>query len=349
MSGDSSQEKTEKPSQKKIRDARKKGQVAHSKELVNTSIYVGIFLFFLGFGYRYIDTIIALILLPAQYTDESFKSALANLVNTMVSEGMKLIAYIVGFTLFVSLAASFLHIGPVFSADPIMPKFEKIDPVNGFKRIFSVKSFFEVFKSIIKVLILSLVLYFLFKYFFADVVKLPHCGLNCILPLVSKLMMYLFLSTAFLFIILSAIDFALQKFLHLKELRMTKDEVKREYKESEGSPEIKGKRKSLHKELAMGGGGGQRTKKSSVVITNPTHLAVAIYYEPGKVKVPIVVAKGADDGAAEIKQEALLNGIPVTQNIYLARRLFETPLDGEIPSDLYKTVAEILKWVARIS
>ena len=350
MSGDSSQEKTEKASQKKIRDARKKGQVAHSKELVNTSIYIGIFLFFIVFGYSYIDRIMAMILLPLQYMREDFGTALASIVHAMFEEAISLIAYIVGFVFLVSLASSFLHVGPVFSVDPIIPKMEKIDPVSGFKRIFSMKSLFEFFKSVVKVIILVLVVYFIFKHNFADIMKLPHCGVQCILPLASKLMMYLFLFTGLLFIVLSALDYALQQYFHLKELRMTKDEQKKEYKETEGSPEIKGKRKSLHRELAMGSGGQQkRTQKSSVVITNPTHLAIGIYYEKGKVKAPIIVVKGADNEALSIKEIALANGIPVTQNVYLARRLFsETQLDGEIPSDLYKSVAEILKWIAKI-
>ncbi len=351
MSDDSSQEKTEAPSHKKIRDARKKGQVAHSKELVNTSIYIGIFLFFIVFGYNYTDKIMAMILLPANHMNEDFKTALASIINTIFSESMSLIAYIVGFVLLVSLAASFLHVGPVFSVDPIIPKMEKIDPISGFKRIFSMKSLFEFFKSVVKVIILVLVVYFIFKHNFADIMKLPHCGVQCILPLASKLMMYLFLFTGLLFVVLSALDYALQQYFHLKELRMTKDEQKKEYKETEGNPEIKGKRKSLHRELAMGGGGGQqkRTQKSSVIITNPTHLAIGIYYEKGKVKAPIVVVKGADNEALKIKEIALANKIPVTQNIYLARRLFaESALDGEIPSDLYRSVAEILKWIAKI-
>ena len=350
MSDDSSQEKTEAPSHKKIRDARKKGQVAHSKELVNTSIYIGIFLFFIVFGYSYIDKITAMILLPSLYMNEDFKTALSTIVHTIFSESMSLIAYIVGFVLLVSLAASFLHVGPVFSVDPIIPKMEKIDPISGFKRIFSMKSLFEFFKSVVKVVILVLVIYFIFKHNFADIMKLPHCGVQCILPLASKIMMYLFLFTGLLFIVLSALDYALQQYFHLKDLRMTKDEQKKEYKETEGNPEIKGKRKSLHRELAMGGGGQQkRAQKSSVVITNPTHLAIGIYYEKGKSRAPIVIAKGADAEAANIKQIAMANGIPITQNVYLARRLFsETPLDGEIPSDLYKSVAEILKWIAKI-
>jgi type III secretion protein U len=351
MSGDSSQEKTEKPTHKKIEDARKKGQVAHSKELVNTSIYLGVFLFFIAFGYRYIDSMMALIALPGNFTKGDFNDSLGIVINLILNEGISLIAYVVGFTLLVSLAASFLHVGPVFSAESIIPKLEKIDPMKGFKRIFSMKSLFEFFKSVIKVIILVIVVYFVFKDFFADFLKLPHCGVSCILPLASKVMMYLFFFTGILFVALSGLDYWLQKFFHLKELRMTKDEQKREYKESQGNPEIKGKRKSLHRELAMGGGGSnaQRTKKSSVVITNPTHLAIGIYYERGKVKAPIVMVKGADDEATKIRQYAQEHNVPIAQNVYLARRLFsESELDGEIPSDLYRTTAEILKWVAKI-
>jgi type III secretion protein U len=147
------------------------------------------------------------------------------------------------------------------------------------------------------------------------------------------------------YIAIAGFDYFFQKYQHIKQLKMSKDEVKREYKESEGDPQIKGKRKQLHQEL-MANSNVQRTRKATVVVTNPTHLAIAIYYEEKDNVLPIVIAKGEDHVAKRMIAAAREEGIPVMQNIPLARAIYaDVPVDRYIPSDLIEPMAEVLRWV----
>ena len=341
-------DKTEEPTDKKIRDAREKGQVAKSKEIVSTALMIFLFGFLFLMSDFYIDKIKEIILLPGQYIHLPFMDALSEIVEPLI---MNLIYLTIPFgvlALLIGIISHLVQFGFLISGESIKPEFKKINPVEGFKRIFAIKSLVEFFKSIIKVVLLTVLIVIVLKDNMNELLYIPLCGLHCVLPVVGNIFKQLIYIAAIGFIIISAADFLFEKHQHRKQLKMTKDEVKREFKEMEGSPEIKGKRKQFHQEL-MSSNGAANVKRSSVLVTNPTHLAIGILYDKEETPLPLITFKSADKEAKRLIEYAKDLGIPVIQKIPLARALYEHgEIEQYIPGDLIKPVAEVLKWVATI-
>jgi type III secretion protein U len=182
-----------------------------------------------------------------------------------------------------------------------------------------------------------------------DLLEMPGCLETCIFPSLGFLMLQLASYTSIAFLLLAIVDVIFQKYEHAKGLRMTKDEIKREFKDTEGNPEIKGKRKSIHREITMNDDIPKAVKRSSVVISNPTHIAVALAYDGRSYKVPQILAMGEDLLAKRIKEIAKENDIPVLENVPLARALFSQGEAGApIPRSLFRAVAEVLRAVRQI-
>ena len=204
-------------------------------------------------------------------------------------------------------------------------------------------------KSLIKIALLSVVLYHTIRSHLGDLVKLPYCGVGCVLPLLGVLMQDLAVAAGFAFLIIAGADFAFQRFQFTQQMKMTKDEVKREYKEMEGDPMIKSKRRQLHQEL-LAQNMENNVKRATVVVTNPTHIAVALEYREGETPLPVVLAKGERLMAARIVEIARREGIPIMENVPLAHALYaDAQVDQYIPSDLIGAVAEVLRWVAQLA
>lgn len=342
-------EKTEQPTPKKLRDARKKGQVAKSKEICSAAIIAGLFLTLWTAGEYYLTRFQVLMLTPVKFLGIPFEQAL---IQELLGMGrhMALLVFpfvIAGFAL--AFLSNFLQIGGLFAIEPIKPDMKKINPVEGFKRIFSLNNLTELLKSIFKILFLGSLICFIIATSIGMLIKIPYSGLWGGVDALAALMKKTILATSIVFILVAMADHFLQKHLHTRKLRMTKDEVKKEYKEMEGDPIIKGKRKQLHQEMAMGDA-GEKVKKSSVVVTNPTRLAVALAYEKGKTKLPLVTAMGENLTARIMVEAARENNIPVMQHVPLAWSLYETArVDRYIPSELIEPVAEVLRWVMQMS
>jgi len=343
-------EKTEPPSQKKLRDARKKGQVVKSKEVVSAALMITVFTFLFAMSGFYLVMLQRLILLPAKVIgpefdfDNSFQEVLGGVFLLLAQMVIPLVLLVA----VVGVLAHFAQFGLILSFDSIKPDLKKLNPAGAVKKIFSVKNVIELLKSTIKIGFLGYLVYLVIRDGLPDLMKIPYCGEGCILPMLGILMRKLVISAAFAFIIIAAADYVFQRYQFMKQMKMSKEDVKREYKEMEGNPEIKGRRRQLQHELASAGMVNS-VKRSSVVITNPTHLAIALEYEEGKTALPIVRAKGENLLAHRIIEIARQEGIPIMENVPLAHALHEqASLDQYIPLELISAVAEVLRWVARL-
>ncbi len=338
-------EKTEKPTPKKIRDSRKKGQVANSKDVVSCILICMLFVYMWSMAPYYITQLKEMIALVAYTYDEPFRTGLGLLFGGIVTTAIKLILPLLGLVIVFAIAANMIQIGVIFSVEPIKPSLKKINPVEGAKKIFSKKSLFEVFKTLIKILLLSSLIYVLLKRNINDLSSIPYCGMPCLLVVIAHLFTWLFIFSAFAFIIIAIIDFYFQKSQHIKQLKMTKSEVQKEYKDTEGDPQIKGKRKEIHREI-LDSDVKQKIRGSSAVVTNPEHIAVAIYYKQGVTALPIVVMMAVDEAAQKVKRVAAEEKIPIMENVPLARALLaEGEVNNYIPATLIEPIVEVLKWV----
>ena len=348
MSENSSSAKTEQPTPKKIRDSREKGQVSKSKEVVSTTLILGTFALLYGFSDYFIEHIKNIILLPGDYAYQSFDVALNDVVEASINELMWIIIPFSLFTVVLVVAAHLIQFGFVFSAESLKPEFKKINPVEGAKKIFSIKSLVEFIKSIFKVILLTVLIWWVLVGNLHDLMRMSVCGLSCIIPITGKLLFELMLIAGLGFIIISAIDYAFENYQHTKELKMTKDEVKREHKEMEGSPEIKNKRKQLHQEI-QASNAQDDVDRSSVLVTNPTHIAIGIYYKKEETPLPVITVKSQGKLALRLIEYAKEKEIPVIQRVPLARALHaEAEVNHYIPSELIQPVAEVLRWLKTI-
>jgi type III secretion protein U len=341
----SSAEKTEQPTPKKLSDARKKGEVAKSKEVSSTFGFISVIALLWYMSDTYIITIQEMVLLPTTVYTEPFYKALDVVIHGILQKTIELILPLVVVAMVAAILGNVIQFGFLFAAESIKPDIKKINPISGFKKIFSMKNLVEFIKSIIKILFLSYVVYDVLYTSMGDMVHLPHCGTSCMLPMTGSLLKKLLLYAALAFIIISVVDYLFERFNFMKQNRMSKDEVKREYKENDGNPEIKQKRKQIHQEMVNS---AENTKQSDVVIKNPTHLAIGLRYRENITPLPVVTVKGRGGNAKFIVNIAEQKGIPVLENVPLAHALFHLDVTDFIPSDLIEPVAEVFRWVQEI-
>lgn len=341
-------EKTEKPTPKKLRDSRKKGQVSQSKDLVSAATLIGVCVVLIAISGYMIETIQELIILPGTLYGEPFLEALKIMLYGSMEASILLILPVCAIAVISAALSNILQTGPLFSAHPIKPELKKISIISGFKKIFCMKNLVEFIKSVIKILFLSVLIYYTVKERISDLMNLPYCGKLCIIPLMGKMLILLLIATAIAFIVIASFDFFFQKAQHIKQLKMSKDEIKREHKDTEGNPEIKGKRKQIHKEI-METDQPEAVKRSSVIVANPTHIAVGLRYIQGETPLPLVTVMGTDHTAQSLKRIAHDLDVPIIVNRPLARALLKKgEVDEYIPSDLIEAVAEVLLLVRRM-
>lgn len=337
-----SAEKTEEPTPKKLRDARKKGQVAKSKEVSGTFGFLLVIVTLWFMSDDYINTIQEMVILPSTVYNETFEEAFKVVTMGILNKSIELLIPLVGVTLLGAIIGNVMQFGFLLAGESIKPDIKKISPIGGFKKIFAMKNLMEFFKSVVKIVFLSIVVYYVIKGSLGDMVDMPYCGSSCILPITGVLLKKLLIYAIAAFVVIAVLDFMFEKHQFTKQNKMSKDEVKREHKESEGSPEIKGKRKEIHQEILNE---AENTKKSDVVIKNPTHLAIGLHYSQDKTPLPVVTVKGRGGRARFILKIAEKEGIPVLENVPLAHALFDTDIASYIPSELIEPVAEVFRWV----
>jgi flagellar biosynthesis protein FlhB len=342
-------EKTEEPTQKRLQDAKKKGQVAKSQDL-SSAVLLIVSVVVLWLTSSFIGTALKDLIIKQINTATSFtgKFTIQN-ANDALNEIIFTILYllsgifIAGFVM--AFAINYLQVGSIFSTETIKPNFSKLNPAQAFQqKFFKSRSYIELVKTIFKIIIAAVVVGTTLWDSRSDLLRLTALPPQASLTFLSQLFLNVGLKVGIAYLLIGGADFFLQKMLHKKENKMSKKEVKDEYKESEGDPYIKSKRRQIHREI-IAQNMSSSVKKSSVVVANPTHVAVAIKYERGEDSAPVIVAKGADLMAAKIREIATESNVPIMQNIPLARALFELEIEDEVPEELYETVAVVLKWV----
>ncbi|MFN4220163.1 MAG: flagellar biosynthesis protein FlhB [bacterium] len=349
-------DKTEEPTEHKLQEARKKGQVLKSQDVV---MFVGmVFTFATFFAYSKIMALKIAEFSKDIYMGEFFRNAVKadNLIAFLAGVFIKaliLFAIVLIPIIFVAFIAgligNLMQIGFLFTFEPLSPKFSKINPVEGFKRIFSKKSVVELIKNALKIFIIGYLVYLVIKSNVKLFTDFPRT-IDFIPFLVEfkKIIEKMVWMVIGAFIAIAAFDYMIQKKFFMKDMRMSFKELKDEYKELEGDPHIKGKRRQMAQQLAMGGGLGG-VKDATAVVTNPVHYAVALKYEHGQMKAPQVVAKGERYFAELIKKIADQNEIPIVENVELAQMLYSKCKVGDyIPTELYQATAEVLAFVYKM-
>jgi type III secretion protein U len=338
-------EKTEQPTAKKLREAREEGNVAKSKDFTQTVLIVAIFGYMIANGASIMKDFAEMILIPADMYRVPFEDAARNAGVAVLRKGTEILLPFLAIILVLGVFAELLQTGIVLAFKALKPSAKKLNVISNLKQMFSMKNVIEFVKSCLKIAFLSVLIFLIVRNSLDPLMKVPLGGVAGVGEAVGALMKQMIIYTALAYGAISFFDFGYQRWHHTKELMMSKDEVMREYKEMEGDPHVKSHRKALAQEIAMGEG-VQRSAKASVVVTNPTHIAIALYYEEGDTPLPVVLAKGENLVAARMVAEAERAGVPVMQNVPLARALLETaPVDQYVPSELLEPVAEILRVV----
>ena len=346
MEGD----KTEEPTPKKKRDARKQGNVAKSSE-VNTAMT---FLAILLIAYimpDFVNVELKNFLVNSFRIDFSTtmdENIIKMLMIRFTLSFMKIILPICLTIMIFGILGNLIQTGLMFSGESLKPKFSKLNPISGFKNMFSLKALGNLIKSIAVIVVLLIIGYSFMNKNFEGLIKSGDIYTPYLFDTIIELIKKLLSSISLAIVIISIIDYGYQRYTHNKELKMTKQEVKEEYKQMEGDPHIKGKIKQKQRQMAT-----QRMMQSvpsaTVIVTNPTHISIAIRYEKSKDTTPVVVAKGADVIAFKIRELAKSHDIPIIENKPLARLIYkEVEIDQEIPEEMYKAVAEVLVAVYKI-
>lgn len=345
MSDEPTGEKTEEPTEKKIRDAREKGQVAKSTDVSSTWLLIINFSYFAIFKNFYVQHAKNILVLPSYFYEEAFGDALATVLVAVILEFIILTIPLLVLVAINAIFINMVQIGPLLTFEPLKPDIKKINPVDGFKKIFSKKNLVEFIKSILKMAFLGYLLYRVIRNAITPLLLSPFAGINGVLAVIGPIFKTFTINVCVAYVIIAVADLFMQRVFHTKELRMTKDEVKREFKEMEGDPLIKGERKQLHQEMVMNDT-VQSTKKSSVLVTNPTHFAIAIFYEKDVLKLPVIIAKGQDHVARIMIEIARESDIPIMQDPSLAQALHaQVEVWNYIPKHLIDPVAKVLRWV----
>ncbi|MGE5429744.1 MAG: flagellar biosynthesis protein FlhB [Syntrophomonadaceae bacterium] len=345
------QEKTEQASGKKLSDSRAKGQVAKSNEINSLAVFsAGLLLVFMM--HKHLGSNISsmtisifsgldkLTLNKDQITEYAYKG---------IGFFIATLGPIFGGLVAVAVIASYGQVGFRFSPKALAPKFSKFNPVTNVKGLFfSSRSLVEVGKSLLKLTIIGLFTYWVLKDFILSAIGLVNYQIDDLVTFMIEAAYTLLWKVSLCYAIIAAADFAFQKHKYKQDMMMTKQEVKEEMIQSEGNPQIKGKIKSIQIKQAR----ARMMKdlpKADVVITNPTHFAVALKYDLGKDSAPKVIAKGMDELAQKIKKVASENGVPLHEDVQLARALFKNcEIGEEIPADLFKAVAQILAYIFKV-
>jgi len=342
----SSEAKTEQPTHKKLEDARKEGDVPYSKDFTQTMLTLALLCYVVWNGNTLLHAFGQLLLIPAGVVTLDFNAALKVAFEHSLKQAVSIMwpffAVVLGVGFFIEL----MQTGFLFAVKKIIPSGKKLNVVANIKNIFSSRSVVEVIKSSIKILCFAYLVMILIRNALEPMVYMVHGGLGSMTEVMAMLFQNLLLYTAIFCLILAGFDIGWQRFSRRKRLMMTKQEVTREFKEMEGQPIIKQTRKRLHQEMANSAPTAA-VRKASTLVVNPTHFAVAIWYESEETTpLPMVLAKGSDQIALKMIEVALEVGVPVMRDAPLARALFADARENDyIPGELIVPVAQVLRLV----
>jgi flagellar biosynthetic protein FlhB len=348
MAGD----KSEQPTPKRMNEARKKGQVFKSRDFIQSLLFITAAAVLAAGGPTYFTELSDLMkqfFQPDMMRGDMPMNAMLSRMGFAWSKFLVLSAPLLGALVVAAVAANFVQVKALFAAEIIKPKFEKLNPLAGFKNIFfSSRTYIELVKNLIKFGVIFWVLYSSIKGSMRAIIPIASMRLDQTAALAGSLISGLLYKVGVVFLILGGADYMIQKKLHMKNMMMSKEEVKQEYKEQEGDPHVKHMRKHLFEQL-MHESVAHNVPKATAVIANPTHLAIALRYDEAAMQAPTVTAKGQDSMALRIIEIAKEHKVPVVRNIGLAHTLFDLEIGHEIPEDMYEAVAEILNFVYQLA
>ncbi|MGN0342626.1 MAG: flagellar biosynthesis protein FlhB [Roseburia sp.] len=346
-------EKTEPATEKKLREAREEGKVARSKELTAALNLIVLFLclkIFVGYVGERLAGIFSVFYgrIPEVLSESGgifTLTATKNLMNQVIINIVLVVIPFMLIGLVVGVLVNVLQVGWKVTTKPMKPELSKFNPLNGFKRMFSKDSLFELFMAVVKIALICYVAYSSIKDHQSELFLIYDIELKQAIALIGDIIINTGLKIAFVYLIVGIVDFIYNKHKFSEDMKMTKQEVKDEYKNTEGDPQIKGRQRQRMREASQRRM-MQDVPKADVVITNPTHYAVAIQYDSSVAKAPVVLAKGEDFLAQKIKEVARENHIEIVENKPLARMLYaNVNVGAEIPPELYQAVAEVLAMV----
>lgn len=345
---DDSGEKTEKATPKKLRDARKKGDVAKSRDITSTFGLIFTFgVLWMVFGYAAKQSASLLqraLASPGQDFAENLRmlgwDALSLFL--LISAALLVPVFVFG------MLVEFLQIGPILTFDKMKPKMSNLNPASGIKRMFGMDNLVEVIKAVAKTSILFFIGWMTVTTLLPDLMLMPAAEPGNMLGAMSELLVYIFSWTIGIFLLLTALDASYQKYSFAKKQKMSIRDIKQEYKDTEGDPLIKGQRQQTAQEWAQEGA-TQAAGNASVLVVNPTHVAIAIDYDRELTPVPTIAAKGKDDTARTMREAAEREHVPVLRNRKLARTLLADAEEGDpVPRELFDIIAEIILWSTKV-
>jgi type III secretion protein U len=341
-------EKTFKPTRRKLLEARKRGEVVRSRDVGSFGTFVGLWIF-LGFGaaylIRHLNHIIERAMLAADPSEGDAGSVWLPQVQSMVLDLIWILAPILCLGVGCAVLTGVLQTRGVLSITPITPKFERLNPAHGLRNLFSTRQLFELGKMLLKSAALSAMLAYCAAMSLDPLMKLVHAPALELLPISGSLLWRLMGWAAVIYACGAVLDYAHQFYEFMKRQKMSIEELRRELRDREGDPLIKRRRRAIAREAVF----GARISSASVVVTNPTHVAVALQYMPGKTPLPRVIVKGLDDVALNIRVRAAQHGVPILEDPPLARKLFrEVALDHYINEELIDVVAAAFRWARQV-
>jgi flagellar biosynthesis protein FlhB len=339
--------KTEQATPKRLSDSKKKGQVAKSADF-NSAVSFLVFALCLGaLGQHLFSNSMEFMraMLQADFVKDMSAADAGGILMKSVGSILMIFLPFGLLAVVLGVVTNLIQVGFIFTAEPLKPDFKRLNPVEGFKNIFSAKSMFKLAKSLLKLIIVSLVAYQGLKKIIMKIINSGQMGIENIFTFFISIVSTISINIAALMIVLGVVDYIFQRRDFKKNLMMTKQEVKEEYKQMEGDPKVKAARQQRQRQLSMNRT-MQNVEEATVVITNPTHIAIALRYKQGEDRAPVVMAKGLDYMAQKIKDRAKEKGIPVIENKPLARAMYPSVKEGSfVPMELYQAIAEVLAMV----
>lgn len=346
-------EKTEQPTEKRLRDARRKGQVSKSQDLSSAMLLL-VSIAVLGATGWYMVAKLSTAMSDGIFYAGSFRGKLdrTTVIAPLLLAAQTLLltlAPLFAASILVALLVNYLQVKSIFAVETLKPNLSKLNPAEAFKQKFlKSRPYIELAKTLVKMTMAAVITGAVLWDARADLINLTTQTIATVASVTARLVLEIGIKVGLGFLALGAADYFLQKFLFLKEMRMSKQEVREEYKETEGNPLIKSARRQIHYEI-LTQSMAAAVKKADVVIVNPTHVAVALEYNREKMDAPIVVAKGAELMAAQIRHLAAEANVPIMRDVPLARALYELEIEEEISDDLYEAVAVVLRWVYEVA
>ena len=343
-------EKTEKATPKQLRDAREKGQIAQSQDVSKLLILLMVSEVTLGLATGSVDRLKQLIELSVNAPHQPFERIVGQLLTEAIWVMLPLLALSVGLAMLMRLVGGWGQFGFLFAPKALKVDFNKLNPFAQLKQMFSVRNVSNLLMSVLKATAIGYTLYLLLEPELQTLILLANSDLNTYWQSLLQVFRHILRVTLGLLLLMAAVDFGLQKYFHAKQLRMSHDDIKKEYKQAEGDPHVKGQRRQFAFEILNQEpeAAPRSVEDADMLVVNPTHYAVALFYRPGRTPLPMIHCKGEDDDALELIAQAKRAKVPVVQSVWLARTLYKVKPGRYIPRPTLELVAQIYQLVKQL-